>query len=215
MSQLSYASHLSRSVLWFAFSYIPLGVGVTAVAFPEFLEAHSDGLVSGLPRLDPTTKAAALLATVLVYFLSPFVKNLFLVNNVHFELHGYQADYLKTMATARGLGSDAAALQSIVDKAMTEESVKKAIFDTFHCVHCGSVNPAAWISERKGTKLAYPLAVSGEAVAFLSSELLLPVGPPGPGKKVQPGPRRSDPHKAARSCIDWAIKEFGPDGKSK
>ena len=63
--------------------------------------------------------------------------------------------------------------------------------------------------------ITYPLAVSAEAVTFLSGELLVPVGPPGPGKKVQPGPRRSDPHKAARCCIDWAIKEFGPDGKSK
>ena len=39
MSELTYASHLSRSVLWFAFSYIPLGVGVTVTCFPEFLEA--------------------------------------------------------------------------------------------------------------------------------------------------------------------------------
>jgi hypothetical protein len=215
MSELSYATHLSRSVLWFAFSYIPLGVGVTVACFPEFLEAHSDGLVSGLPRLDPPTKAAALLAMVLVYFLSPFVKNLFLTNNVHFELHGYQADYLKKMAASQGLGSDASALQSIVDKAMASESVEKAIFDTFHCVHCGSVSPAPWIAERKGKKIAYPLAVSAEAVNFLSGELLVPVGPPGPSKKVQPGARRADPHKAARCCIDWAIKEFGPDGKSK
>ena len=77
-------------MLWFAFSYIPLGVGVSVVCFPEFLETRSDGLVSGLPRLDEPTKVGALLAMVLVYFLSPFVKNLLLVNNAHFELHGYQ-----------------------------------------------------------------------------------------------------------------------------
>lgn len=206
-------SHLIRSVLWFAFSYIPLGLGVTVVCFPEFLELHSDGLVSGLPQLDWSTKASVLLMIVLVYMLAPFVKSLLLVNT-HFELHGYQADYLKKMARSQGLGSDAAALQSIIDKAMAEDSVKKAIFDTFHCVHCGSKSPAPWINDRKG-KTAYPLAVSGPAVAFLSGELLLPVGPPGPNKKVQAGPRRADPHKAARCCIDWAITEFGPEGKSK
>ena len=126
----------------------------------------------------------------------------------------YQIDYLKKMADSQGLESDAAALQSIIDKAMGADSVKAAIFDTFHCVHCGSKNPAPWIADRKG-KIAYPLAVSADAVTFLSGRLLLPVGPPGPNKKVQEGPRRSDPHKAARCCIDWAIKEYGPDGKSK
>ena len=43
----------------------------------------------------------------------------------------------------------------------------------------------------------------------------MPVGPPGPSKKVQDGPRRADPHKAARCCIDWAIKEYGDEGKGK
>ena len=53
------------------------------------------------------------------------------------------------------------------------ESVKAAIFDTFHCVHCGSVSPPEWISARKGTKTPYVLSVSSEAVVFLSSDLLV------------------------------------------
>ena len=67
---------------------------------------------------------------------------------------------------------------------LSTESVKAAIFDTFHCVHCGSVSPPEWISARKGTKTPFALPVSGEAVAFLSSELLVKVGPPGPSKAV-------------------------------
>jgi hypothetical protein len=211
MSGLSYMNHLGRSVLWFAFSYIPLGVAVALVCFPSFVEQHSG--LHGLPVLQSPVKEAALLAMVLVYMLGPAIKAMF-VSTVHFELHGYQKVFLGRMASAQGLASEAAALQSIVEQAASTESVKKAIFDDFHCVHCGSKNPPEWINSAKG-KTACPLPVSAEAVSFLSGALLVPVGPPGPSKKVQDGPRRADPHKAARCCIDWAIKEYGDEGKGK
>lgn len=38
---------------------------------------------------------------------------------MHFELHGYQIDFLGKMAKSQGLGSEGAALQAIVDKAMS------------------------------------------------------------------------------------------------
>ena len=38
---------------------------------------------------------------------------------MHFELHGYQIDFLGKMAKSQGLGSEGAALQSIVDRAMS------------------------------------------------------------------------------------------------
>ena len=130
-----------------------------------------------------------------------------------FDLHGYQADFLGKMGEAQGLGSDTAALQKIVDVAMAQPEVKQAIFDeTFHCVHCDTQSPPDWIQEHKGIKTAHPLALSPEACQFLSGEILLNVGPPGPDKAVIPGPKHADADKAARCCIDWAIKEFRAEG---
>jgi hypothetical protein len=133
------------------------------------------------------------------------------------ELHAYQKDFLDSMAMALGLGDAAGALQMIVDQAMSDDSIKKAIFDDLHCVHCGSVSPAAWIKEHKGKKEPYPLALSAPAVAFLSAELLPKVEKVGepPKKQVVPGPLRADLHKAVRCSIDWAIKHYGAlvDGK--
>lgn len=131
------------------------------------------------------------------------------------QLHGYQKDFLAKMAQAQGLGSDGAALQSIVYQAMSSASIKAAIFDDFHCVHCGSKNPPAWINDRKGHE-AVALDISDECVVFLSQTILVAVGPPGPSKAVKPDePKRADAHKAARCCIDWAIKEYGDAGKAK
>ena len=127
------------------------------------------------------------------------------------QLHGYQKDFLAKMAKAQGLGSDGAALQSIVYQAMSNSSIKSAIFDDFHCVHCGSVTPAEWIKARKGKKEPHALALSGEAVAFLGGALLVPVAKVGepPKRQIVEGARTADANKAARCCVDWAIKNFG------
>jgi hypothetical protein len=131
------------------------------------------------------------------------------------EIHGYQNDFLAKMAKAQGFGSAGAALQSIVYQAMSNASIKSAIFDDFHCVHCGSKNPADWVKNRMGKK-PHSLDLSQECVAFLSQTILVAVGPPGPSKALQPDkPKRADVNKAARTCIDWAIKEYGEDGKVK
>ena len=66
--------------------------------------------------------------------------------------------------------------------------------------------------------LPYFLGSKGpaECIAFLSQPILVAVGPPGPKKALQPEkPNRADVNKAARTCIDWAIKEYGDDGKTK
>jgi hypothetical protein len=139
------------------------------------------------------------------------------VGGSEFELHAYQKDFLDNLANARGLDGAAAALQEIVDRAMSDDSVRKAIFENFHCVHCGSVSPAQWISARKGKKEAYDLALTRPAVAFLGKAMLVQVEKVGepPVRQVVPGPLRADANKAARCCIDWAIKNYGAlaDGK--
>merc|ERR1711998_108056 len=102
----------------------------------------------------------------------------------------------------------AGALAMIVTRAIKDPKVKAEIFSQLQCVHCGSVKPAAWIKDHKG-KEAYPLAMSSEVRKFLSSPLLLAVEKRGePPKKymVDPGPTTADMHKAARCCVDWAIK---------
>eukprot|EP01051_Picozoa_sp_SAG22_P009723 SAG22_NODE_831_length_6940_cov_12.139599_4_plen_291_part_00 len=129
---------------------------------------------------------------------------------VWFALHGYQHDFLGQMASLQGLPDPAAALQKIVNLAMTDPAVKAAIFDeTFHCVHCDSKSPPDWIQENKGTYRPYGLALTPISCAFLGMPMLLEVGPPGPEKAViKGGALRADANKAARCCIDWAIKEF-------
>ena len=131
------------------------------------------------------------------------------------EIHGYQKEFLGKMAKAQGMGSEGAALQSIVYGAMSNAGIKSAIFDDFHCVHCGSKNPPDWVKNGMG-KTATALDISEECIAFLSEPILVAVGPPGPKKALQPEkPNRADVNKAARTCIDWAIKEYGDDGKTK
>ena len=81
-----------------------------------------------------------------------------------FKLHGYQIDYLNTLAVAQGLAGPGDALQAIVDLARSDPTVKNEIFGDFFCVHCGSVDPPAWIKSRKGKKVARaPPAASGAA----------------------------------------------------
>jgi hypothetical protein len=128
-----------------------------------------------------------------------------------YELHGYQVEFLASLAKAHGLGSSTAALQSVVERAMADPSVQAAIFDELQCIHCNSVHPADWIAYCKGSKLPLALALSAPAVAFLEQPLLLGVeriGEP-PVKQLVPGKRSSSSHKAARCCIDWAVKEYG------
>jgi hypothetical protein len=62
------------------------------------------------------------------------------------QIHGRSLlPSLETLAKAQGLKDPAAALQHIVDRVLNEEPVRQAVFDDFHCVHCGSVKPADWI----------------------------------------------------------------------
>jgi hypothetical protein len=155
---------------------------------------------------------------VVVFFMFKSLKTKAL-SKLTVELHGYQKDFLDELAIARGLGGAAGALQALVDQALGSEKVSSDIFDVFHCVHCGGVSPAEWISTRKGTKVAYDFAVTKDAATFLSKALLVPVEKRGdpPKRQVVEGPRRADVSKAARCCIDWAIKEYGAtsDGKVK
>eukprot|EP00746_Dinoflagellata_sp_MGD_P137728 gnl/MRDRNA2_/MRDRNA2_71491_c0_seq1.p1 gnl/MRDRNA2_/MRDRNA2_71491_c0~~gnl/MRDRNA2_/MRDRNA2_71491_c0_seq1.p1 ORF type:complete len:179 (+),score=40.05 gnl/MRDRNA2_/MRDRNA2_71491_c0_seq1:132-668(+) len=126
-----------------------------------------------------------------------------------FIMHKYQRDFLDKFAAAQCLSDASKAFQSIVEQAMDDHAIQKDIFDTFHCVHCGSVNPQEWISKAKG-KQPYDLDVSPQVVAFLGRELLVKVEKVGepPTRQVVPGPKRADPDKAARCCIDWAIKNM-------
>ena len=75
-------------------------------------------------------------------------------------------------------------------------------------MHCGSVSPANWIKSRKGDKSVYSLKLNVEVLRFLESPLLVPVQKVGdpPKRTVVDGPRTSDASKAARCCVDWAIK---------
>eukprot|EP01052_Picozoa_sp_SAG31_P019883 SAG31_NODE_1468_length_8223_cov_37.850320_11_plen_132_part_00 len=97
------------------------------------------------------------------------------------------------MAKIQGLADEAAALQKIVNLAMTDPAVKAAIFDDgFHCVHCNSLEPPPpdWINAAKGQYNVYGLPITPIACAFLQMELLLNVEKVGepPVKMVVPGP---------------------------
>ena len=95
------------------------------------------------------------------------------------------------------------------------QAVKAAIFDeTFHCVHCDSKTPPDWIQTNKAVYTPCALALTPIACAFLGQEMLLEVGPPGPDKAVIPGELHADANKAARCCVDWAIKEFNSKGEA-
>ena len=123
-----------------------------------------------------------------------------------YDLHGYQQDFLQTMAASQGLATPAAALERIVGQAMTDAKIQAAIFDEFHCIHCGSVNPAEWIATRKGDKEPMTLPLSAAAASFLEQPMLVKVerlGEP-PKKQVVPGaPKHADSSKAVRCCVDW------------
>ena len=126
------------------------------------------------------------------------------------EMHGYQTEFLKNFGKAKNTDA-VGALQFIVDRAMSEPPIKKAIFDDFHCVHCGSVKPAEWVASNKGNKKPARFALSKAALHFLNEPLLVPVGKRGepPKRQVIEGPRHADASKAARCCVDWAIKNYG------
>lgn len=133
------------------------------------------------------------------------------------ELHSYQKVFLDNLGASHG--GAGVALQMIVTRAINEPKVKAAIFDDFHCVHCGSVNPADWIKNQKGDKTPYKLQIGSEAKSFLRQPLLVPVEKRGepPKRQIVEGPRRADVSKAARCCVDWAIKNYGAikDGKAR
>ena len=97
-----------------------------------------------------------------------------------------------------------------VQRCLQDPKAKAAVFDDFHCVHCGSVKPAEWIATRKGKKEPYELDLSLEALEFLKKPMLVKVERVGdpPVKKIVEGPRRTDIHKAVRCTIDWAIKDY-------
>ena len=129
-------------------------------------------------------------------------------------LHGYQHDFLAKMKQmyypTQGNSDDlSCVLQAIIDKALGDDAVMSAIFDDFHCVHCGSVKPEAWINARKGKKELYKFNLSAEAMSLLNAPVLVEVkkvGEPPVGQVIPAGPKRADSSKAARCCVDWAIK---------
>jgi hypothetical protein len=139
-----------------------------------------------------------------------------------FMLHGYQKDFLEAFAASGtpavekckkkyGLEGAAAGLQAIAEELIYDATKRSEVFDTFHCVHCGSVKPAEWISTNKGNKAPHALRVSKEVVALLSKPLLVPVEKRGdpPKRQIVEGPKFADHSKAARCCVDWAIKRHG------
>ena len=166
------------------------------------------------------------IAAVAAFWILPLALYFVLGKETTYELHGYQHDFLVAMAAAKlpaveevkkrlKLSGMAAAMQALAEQAQSQSN----IYDTFHCVHCGSKNPADWIKERKGKKEPYTLAVTAEASAFLATALIVPVQKLGepPVRQVVDGLRTSNPSKAARVVIDWAIDKFGAldDGKPK
>merc|ERR1719198_295411 len=127
-----------------------------------------------------------------------------------FQLHGYQIDFLRALAPVVNADDESGAMELIVQRCLQDEKVKAAIFEDFHCVHCGSVKPAEWIANRKGKKEPYGLNLSLEALNFLKKPLLVKVERVGdpPVKKIVEGALRADTDKAVRCCIDWAIKDY-------
>ena len=133
------------------------------------------------------------------------------------ELHAYQKRFLGRLG-AKSSQTAAGALTMIVRRAMKDRKVKAEIFDQLQCVHCGSVKPAAWVKEHKG-KQPYSLALDQQVRSFLTGSLLLACEKRGepPQKQLVDGPRAADMHKAARCCVDWAIKAYDAvaDGEPK
>ena len=185
-----------------------------------------------------TNVEVGLMVLVLVILAYAFISG----SSVKLELHAYQKDFLDSLSAFKGLkgvqtgvatwrlGADhsvrfalvtdaGAALSMIIDRAIAEPGVKAAIFDEIQCVHCGSVSPAEWIKARKGSKTPYPLKLNSSAKTFLDGTLITPVEKVGePPKKVfADKPPKRDASKAARCCVDWAIKNWGaiPDGNPK
>lgn len=128
------------------------------------------------------------------------------------ELHPFQFEFLEKLAASGQVGAkDAAgALSAIVTRALDDGKVRNAIFDEFHCIHCGSVKPAEWIKTKCGKK-PYTLKLAPPVKEFLSSTILVPVKKVGepPKKTVVDGDKRADISKAARCCVDWAVKNYG------
>ena len=157
----------------------------------------------------------ALILIVIVYFATSMRSS----GGTNIELHGYQADFLVSLGKNLRLRGPSAALQHLVDKIKADKNLITAVFGTFHCVHCGSVKPADWISKRKGDKKPYTFKLSAEALAFLGEKRLVCVEKRGEPKvrQVVEGPLRADTNKATRCCIDWAIKNNGAllDGQAK
>jgi len=173
----------------------------------EYLHGH--GLV-------PAT-AAAVIFLVMAFHLTKYITSR--KNVIHIDLHAYQDDFLAAFATAKTTTKNGA-LTLLVERAMDDKDVFAQVFDDFHCVHCGGVNPAGWIKERKGQKKPYSFEVTARVRRFLDKPLLVKVEKVGnPPKKTitDAQNRRSDVSKAARCCIDWAIKNYGAlsDGKPK
>lgn len=134
-------------------------------------------------------------------------------------LHAYQMDFLEKFAILKKT-NPSGALIHIVKRAYSEDKVTAAVYDDFHCIHCGSVSPAAWIKERKGTKTPYTFLLTDSVKNFLNEPMLVKVekvGDPPKKQVVKDAPRTSDASKSARCCIDWAIKHYGAlaDGTPK
>jgi hypothetical protein len=121
------------------------------------------------------------------------------------ELHSYQKAFLDSLGTTHGGAGGALAM--IVKRAMAEPKVKAAIFDNFHCVHCGSVNPEAWIKTQKGDKTPYKLKIGYEARTFLKQPVSM-------GRAAVTSPRRLVAVSTGRSRIMGRSRTARP-GRNK
>ena len=151
--------------------------------------------------------APAAIALIVLLALLAFV---LATRGTKVELHPFQFEFLEKLAPQVGAKDASGALSAIVTRAQDDSKVRSAIFDDFHCIHCGSVKPADWIKTACGKK-PYAHQLAPPVKEFLSSTILVPVKKVGepPKKQVVEGDKRADQSKAARCCVDWAVKNYG------
>lgn len=171
--------------------------------------AAAGAAAAALSRMSDDLKlyAPAAIALLVLLALLAFV---LATRGTKVELHPFQLEFLEKLAPQLGAKGAAGALSAIVARAVDDTKVFSAVFDDFHCIHCGSVKPADWIKTKCGKK-PYTLKLAPSVTEFLSSTILVPVKKVGepPKKMVVDGDKRADLSKAARCCVDWAVKNYG------
>lgn len=114
-----------------------------------------------------TDKPHLVVALVLLLVLQWYIVNRFVVKDV--ALYPYQHQFLERLG---GTGGASAGLQMIITRALADPRTHTAIFDSVHCCHCASVNPAEWIASAKGAKQRYPLELPFSSQTFLKRKLI-------------------------------------------